>query len=43
METPEKLKDLDLDAFAEELHRQVRNGQGLSGEWAEFEWGMGGV
>lgn len=24
METPEKLRDLDLDAFAEELERQVR-------------------
>ena len=23
METPEKLRDLDLDAFAEELERQV--------------------
>ena len=24
MESPEKLRDLDLDAFAEELERQVR-------------------
>ena len=26
LDTPEKLKDLDLDAFAEELERQVCNG-----------------
>ena len=25
LESPERLKDLDLDAFAEELERQVRN------------------
>lgn len=25
METPEKLQDLDLDAFADELQRQVRS------------------
>jgi len=26
LENPERLKDLDLDAFAEELERQVRGG-----------------
>lgn len=30
LEQPEKLKDLDLDAFAEELQRQVRNEEKVS-------------
>lgn len=29
LDAPERLKDLDLDAFAEELERQVREGWGL--------------
>ena len=27
LESPDQLKDLDLDAFAEELERQVRGGR----------------
>ena len=29
METPEKLRDLDLDAFADELQRQVMYGRNI--------------
>lgn len=33
LESPERLKDLDLDAFAEELERQVRLHDYETGSW----------
>ena len=41
METPEKLRDLDLDAFAEELERQVSSSFPCSFPQEEIYFSLG--